>query len=151
MAGNASTVAGSLALTIGNNSRAADGVLTFNTASGQQGQIQFKRAGSNSWLFYDAASTSFFFRDSVNGVMFQTFNPGTASTGSVELGVRLRALAAQGIEFGSGGPKHLAGTGTPEGAVTAPIGSLFSRSDGGAVTSLYVKESGSGNTGWVAK
>lgn len=43
------------------------------------------------------------------------------------------------------------GTGSPEGVVTAVIGSLFQRSDGGAVTTLYVKESGAGNTGWVAK
>jgi hypothetical protein len=43
------------------------------------------------------------------------------------------------------------GTGTPEGVVAAGIGSLFLRTDGGAVTTLYVKESGSGNTGWVAK
>lgn len=43
------------------------------------------------------------------------------------------------------------GTGSPEGAVTAGIGSLFMRTDGGAATSLYVKESGAGNTGWVAK
>lgn len=42
-------------------------------------------------------------------------------------------------------------TGTPEGSVTAPVGSLALRSDGGAGTSLYVKESGAGNTGWVAK
>lgn len=44
-----------------------------------------------------------------------------------------------------------AGTGTPEGAVTAPVGSLFTRTDGGANTTLYVKESGTGNTGWIAK
>lgn len=43
------------------------------------------------------------------------------------------------------------GSGTPEGAVTAPIGSLYSRDNGGAGTSLYVKESGTGNTGWVGK
>jgi hypothetical protein len=43
------------------------------------------------------------------------------------------------------------GTGTPEGAVTAPVGSLFRRTDGGAGTTLYVKESGAGNTGWVGK
>lgn len=43
------------------------------------------------------------------------------------------------------------GTGTPEGAVTAGIGSLYRRTDGGANTTLYVKESGTGNTGWVAK
>ena len=45
----------------------------------------------------------------------------------------------------------LEGSGTPEGAVTAPVGSTFRRSDGGASTSFYVKESGTGNTGWVAK
>lgn len=43
------------------------------------------------------------------------------------------------------------GSGTPEGAVTAPVGSVFFRSNGGAATSFYVKESGAGNTGWVGK
>jgi hypothetical protein len=43
------------------------------------------------------------------------------------------------------------GSGTPEGVVTAPVGSLFTRTDGGAATTLYVKESGTGSTGWVAK
>jgi len=43
------------------------------------------------------------------------------------------------------------GTGSPEGVVTAPVGSLYTRTDGGAGTTLYVKESGTGNTGWVAK
>lgn len=43
------------------------------------------------------------------------------------------------------------GSGTPEGNVTAPVGSLYLRTDGGAGTSLYVKESGSGTTGWVGK
>lgn len=45
----------------------------------------------------------------------------------------------------------LAGTGTPEGAITAPVGSLFLRSDGGANTTLYSKETGTGNTGWTAR
>jgi hypothetical protein len=44
-----------------------------------------------------------------------------------------------------------AGSGSPEGVLTAVIGSIYLRSDGGAGTSFYVKESGSGNTGWVAK
>ncbi len=43
------------------------------------------------------------------------------------------------------------GTGTPEAVVTAPIGTLYLRADGGASTTLYVKTSGSGNTGWTAK
>jgi len=50
-----------------------------------------------------------------------------------------------------GNVQILAGAGTPEGVVTAARGSLFSRYDGGAGTCLYVKESGTGNTGWVAK
>jgi parallel beta-helix repeat protein len=51
----------------------------------------------------------------------------------------------------SAGSEVHTGTGSPEGVVTAPIGSLFLRQNGGAGTSLYVKESGVGNTGWVAK
>lgn len=43
------------------------------------------------------------------------------------------------------------GTGSPESVVTAPVGTLFLRTDGGTSTTLYVKETGSGNTGWVAK
>jgi hypothetical protein len=50
-----------------------------------------------------------------------------------------------------GSPTIYSGTGTPEGVVAAPIGSLFMRRDGGAGTSIYVKQSGVGNTGWVGK
>jgi hypothetical protein len=42
------------------------------------------------------------------------------------------------------------GTGSPEGVVSAPVGSEYHRTDGGTGTTLYVKESGTGNTGWVA-
>lgn len=53
--------------------------------------------------------------------------------------------------LGSGGSQVLSGWGTPEGVVTAGIGSVFLRRDGGASTTWYVKESGTGNTGWAAK
>jgi hypothetical protein len=52
---------------------------------------------------------------------------------------------------GDGSPIWTSGAGSPEGAEAAPVGSLFTRTNGGAGTTLYVKESGSGNTGWVAK
>lgn len=55
------------------------------------------------------------------------------------------------IELTDDGPKVLVGSGTPEGAETAVVGSVFHRTDGGAGTSFYVKESGTGNTGWVGK
>jgi hypothetical protein len=49
------------------------------------------------------------------------------------------------------GAIDLDGNGSPEGVVTAVQGSTYRRRDGGANTSFYVKESGTGNTGWVAK
>lgn len=70
----------------------------------------------------------------------------------------LRAMANDNIrlqlygDVGSATSAQLiAGTGTPEGVVTATVGCMFLRTDGGAGTTLYVKETGSGNTGWVAK
>lgn len=43
----------------------------------------------------------------------------------------------------------LTGTGAP--TVSAPVGSLYLRTDGSSSTTLYVKESGLGSSGWVAK
>lgn len=40
-------------------------------------------------------------------------------------------------------------TGDPEGVLTASIGSIIARRDGGVGTTLYLKESGIGPTGWT--
>lgn len=46
---------------------------------------------------------------------------------------------------------HLSqGAGSPEGSVSAPVGSVYLRADGSAGATVYVKESGAGNTGWTA-
>ena len=60
-------------------------------------------------------------------------------------------IIVSSVQLGLSGPTWTTGSGTPEGAVTAPVGSLYTRTDGGASTTLYVKESGTGNTGWSAK
>jgi hypothetical protein len=52
---------------------------------------------------------------------------------------------------GESGPLISTGVGSPEGVVTSIVGGLYVRQDGGPGTTLYIKESGSGNTGWVAK
>jgi hypothetical protein len=52
---------------------------------------------------------------------------------------------------GDTGPLISTGTGSPEGVVTSAVGGLYLRQDGAAGATLYVKESGSANTGWVAK
>lgn len=43
------------------------------------------------------------------------------------------------------------GSGSPEGVVTGGVGSTYRRTDGAAGSVFYVKEAGSGNTGWAAK
>lgn len=47
--------------------------------------------------------------------------------------------------------KIYSGTGDPNGVVTAASGSIFLRTDGGAGTSFYIKESDTGSSNWVAK
>lgn len=41
-------------------------------------------------------------------------------------------------------------SGSPEGVLTGAVGKLYRRTNGAASTTLYVKESGTGNTGWKA-
>ena len=43
------------------------------------------------------------------------------------------------------------GTGSPEGVLTASPGALYLNLSGGTSTTLYVKTSGTGNTGWTGK
>jgi hypothetical protein len=109
------------------------------------------------------------FVSGLDGIGYATFNSGTAgkvsgifpatvlNSGAFRYAARFSDLTASGGVTATGGFVNngsvvwLAGGGSPEGAVTAVVGSLWSRTDGGAGTSLYVKESGTGNTGWVAK
>lgn len=66
------------------------------------------------------------------------------------------AVAMQGTSFlskvylGTGACLMQTGAGTPEGAVTGNICDFYLRTNGSAGTILYIKESGTGNTGWVA-
>ncbi len=43
------------------------------------------------------------------------------------------------------------GAGSPVGSVSARVGSIYLRTDGGAGSCFYVKESGISTTGWIAK
>jgi hypothetical protein len=81
------------------------------------------------------------------------YGDGSVAPSDVEIG--RTAAGAWGFKTGTifmiGTLSIRTGAGTPEGAVTAPVGSLFLRTDGGAGTTLYVKQTGTGNTGWGAK
>ena len=45
----------------------------------------------------------------------------------------------------------LTGNQAPEGNVTAPPGSIFLNTSGGANKTIWIKESGNGKNGWVGK
>lgn len=65
-------------------------------------------------------------------------------------------IGGQGLTIGSGlvapTTQVISGAGSPQGVVTANVGSLYLRTDGGANTTLYIKEANnSSSVGWVAK
>lgn len=93
----------------------------------------------------------------VNGTLTRTFSAGSGvqigTPSGAAPGVGAISLAGAGtlaLIFDNG-PGIYFGAGSPEGVVTAKVGSTYHRSDGGAGTSFYVKQSGTGNTGWAAK
>jgi hypothetical protein len=64
----------------------------------------------------------------------------------------LDTLTAAVLELQARSAVHvLRGAGSPEGVVAARAGTLYLRSDPQPGAALYVKESGDGVTGWVAK
>ena len=90
------------------------------------------------------------------GIYFAASSTGTAGHASAreaQTDMSLTLLATQGSSGVNltDNVRILSGSGTPESNVTAVVGSLYLRTDGGANTTLYVKESGTGNTGWAAK
>lgn len=84
-----------------------------------------------------------------------TFQPVTdlgANLGAATL--RVSEVYAFQLDLGTtsaNGVKVRSGAGSPEGVLAAPVGSMWLRTDGGAATTLYIKESGTTATGWVAK
>lgn len=65
--------------------------------------------------------------------------------------IRWRDTHSVNLRVGTSSVRWTSDSGSPEGVVTASRGALYTRTDGGVGTTLYVKESGTGNTGWVAK
>ena len=76
---------------------------------------------------------------------------GLASAGTAGTYAQVTTDARGRVVAGAAGLLVLTGAGSPEGAVTASVGALYTNTSGGAGTTLYVKESSSGNIGWIAK
>jgi hypothetical protein len=89
-------------------------------------------AGSDLWLTrYDDNGSSL-------GEVFGVYR----ATGKITFGA---VGSSAGLELGSNGPRIMVGTGTPEGSVTAPVGSEWTDTNTGI---KYAKMAGTGNTGW---
>ena len=78
---------------------------------------------------------------------------GLAVGGNRYLQITAGDVAIQfGATFTINGAIIRASTGSPNGVVTGNVGDMYLDKNGGAGTTLYIKESGSGtNTGWVGK
>lgn len=72
----------------------------------------------------------------------------TRSTGKTTLG---SVGATAGLELGASGPRVMSGTGSPEGVVTAPVGSTWIDTNATTGAIKWIKASGTGNTGWVVE
>ena len=59
-------------------------------------------------------------------------------------------LDGSGLVFGAGLVQMLVGAGSPEGVVTAPVGSVYMQTDGNYGRTLWFKEVGATSTGWTS-
>ncbi len=169
-ASNNTTVTGTLRATWGNSGTLTQyGNLTLTSASplvsvgdgtGSCSVYQYKSETGNNEsrqysagvlryneIFDNAESMQFRMHDSGGTLQYTTTYANSNGRWTFPAAVRIDG----DIQLSTGSRIFRAGTGTPEAAVTAAVGSLFMRTDGGAGTCFYVKESGAGNTGWVAK
>lgn len=137
--------AGSAGITIdadSGNATETDNASVRMTQDGQGSRAWFEMAGDlTNDLRIGVASTS------SPAIVFST-DSSAGWTGNERVRIRNDGRLAFG---GSTGPQLVVGSGDPESVITAPIGSLYLRTDGGAGTTLYVKQSGTGNTGWAGK
>jgi hypothetical protein len=75
--------------------------------------------------------------------VFYLYHGGAAVTQTTSIGLILIP--------GGAATKMITGPNSPEGVHVGAIGSIYMATNGGAGTTFYVKESGTGDTGWVAK
>lgn len=169
---SAGTINGAASYTINRNNESIT-VIPNDTATDWRvvvdypgGRVPFIQSGGTPNLNYFTQWSATTGELALSGAMFQA-GADVALTGriiantdnTVDIGTsggnRFRTIYAATSFSGpkytlSGNINWTQGAGSPEGVVTADIGAIYSRNDGSAGATFYVKESGSGNTGWSA-
>jgi hypothetical protein len=67
------------------------------------------------------------------------------------ISVRWSGVYATNCYVGNSGTFWTSGSGNPNGHVSAPVGSLYTDTSGTSGHTLWVKDTGTGNTGWTGK
>ena len=122
----------------------AGGTMTGNILLGDNA---YRFGASNQHYIYSRSTGQIGFKfnnSDVNSYIDFTGTVGTYSTGAGNPNISLGRSGANSVYMAFG-------LGSPEGVVTSRVGGLYTNGLGSTGTTLYVKESGTGNTGWVAK
>ena len=130
--------------------------LLLQSAAGQRASLVLRTGSTNRWIVRkssdaetgaDAGSDLEIVRISDGGQWWAQTNALTItrSTGKITAG---SVGASAGLEYGASGPRDMVGTGSPEGVVTAPVGSTWRDTNATTGAIRWIKASGTGNTGW---
>jgi hypothetical protein len=115
-------------------------------------QLYFNHSGAGAYILNSANGRLTLYNNAANGFDRLQFGGTTSSFPSLKRSsAELQARLADDSDYAANQSLYLRyGTGSPESVVSAPIGAIYGRTDVGAGTYLYSKQSGSGTTGWVA-
>lgn len=147
------TVTGSAAV-INMTSTSGEGQINASRPAGSIGGLYVRTAGTKRWFLY-ATSTSESGSEAGSDLSIARYDDAGAYTADVLTFTRANgratfaSVSTQGIELASSGPRIMSGTGSPEGVVTAPVGSIRFQTDSTVGVTHWRKATGSGNTGWV--
>ena len=150
-----------------NGTASADPVLRVDAVDGRTPYLTLRSQGANDvymgWI--RGNTTRFYFRCTQDTWSIRSADDsgniwGSAPYGTVfhidrtnsrvTLGGHTTGKYEAGLEFGTSGPREMVGTGSPEGAVTAPAGSVWRQTDHATFGYVrWIKGSGTGNTGWL--
>lgn len=133
------------------NCTSGNGNVYYDVAAGAQMAVMYRTAGSNRW-FVGKTSTAESGSNAGSNFLIYAYNDTGGGIGNCfEINRSTRrvtisnAATTAGLELGASGPTITSGTGAPSHSATN--GSLYLRTDGGAGTTLYVREAGA----WAAK
>jgi len=130
--------------------------INMDAAAGSATNFRWRAGGANRWAFIRNGVAE---SGSNAGSNFQMYKFTDGGTGSVNVEVTRSTGrwtfqdvgATAGLELGSSGPRIMSGTGSPEGVVTAPVGSTWTDTATTTGAIQWIKATGTGNTGWVVE